>query len=355
MQRHERQAFLKFFFMYFASVALLVLLAGFFYFQQMRSHLLKAEEFSMLEYARHIKMGGPPKEFGSEYTHRFVPAHERHIDIRNFQLLHGRFIKLVPLRFGDKYLEVSKSARGYEKRLRDLTLKILGVQALLLLLFALLSWRLARNAIRPLEESIDLLDHFIKDLIHDLNTPLTAIKLNLTALAQLAPQLRDSRVMRRLTHSAQTVSELHENLTILLEEKTFQSRPTDLCPLIRELVELQKPLYPRIRFTIRCDRFVATLHAGAFRQMLQNLLANACQYNRPDGEVRIYTDGKQLLIEDTGHGIEDPEKIFERDYSGRGSSGLGLDIVKRLARAMQIGIEARRNDEGGSTFVLTMP
>jgi two-component system OmpR family sensor kinase len=355
LQHHERRAFLKFFFMYFASVALLVLLAGFFYFQQMRSHLLKAEEFSMLEYARHIKMGGPPEEFGSAYTHTFIPADGGHIDIRNFRLEAGTFVKLVPLRFGKNYLEVQKSAEGYENRLRDLTLKVVSVQFILLLLFGVLSWRLARNAIRPLEESIDLLDSFIKDLIHDLNTPLTAIKLNLTALTELAPQLKDSRVMRRLSRSARTVSELHENLTILLEEKTFQSTPTDLCPLIRELAELQKPLYPDIRFSVECERFVATLHPGAFRQILQNLLANACQYNRPGGMVRIYTRERSIYIEDTGTGIDDPEKIFERDYSGKGSSGLGLDIVKRLARAMQIRIRAQRNDEGGSTFVLTMP
>jgi two-component system OmpR family sensor kinase len=341
--------------MYFASVAVLVLLAGFFYFQQIRSHLLKAEEFSMLEYARHLKMGGPPGEFGPAFRHRFIPAHDRHIDIRNFHRNGDEFVKVVPLRFGDQYLEVRKSARGYEAKLRTLILRILGVQALLLLLFGLLSWRLAKNAIRPLEESIDLLDSFIKDLIHDLNTPLTSIKLNLTVLGELEPKLRESRVLQRLRESARTVSELHENLTILLEEKTFQTKRLNLCPLIRELVEVQQSLHPEIRFELECERFQATLHPGAFRQMLQNLLSNAGRYNRPGGYVRIYHRGRTLYIEDSGKGIEEPQRIFEREYSGEGSSGLGLDIVKRLAMAMQIRIEVRRNDSGGTTFALTMP
>jgi two-component system OmpR family sensor kinase len=355
LQHHERQAFLKFFFMYFASVAVLVLLAGFFYFQQIRSHLLKAEEFSILEYARHIKMGGPAGEFGRDFSYRFLPAGERHIDIRNFHRDRDRFVKLVPIRFGDRYLEVRKSAREYDRRIRRLILRILSVQALLLLLFGLLSWRLAKSAIRPLEESIDLLDTFIKDLIHDLNTPLTAIKLNLTVLGELEPKLRESRVLQRLQESARTVSELHENLTILLEEKTFQTERLNLCPLIREVVEIQRPLHPGIRFELECDRFMAILHPGAFRQILQNLLSNAGRYNRPGGYVRIHHRGSTLLIEDSGKGIEDPQKVFEREYSGEGSSGLGLDIVKRLAMAMQIGIDIRRNKTGGTTVLLTLP
>jgi len=340
--------------MYFASVALLVLVAGFFYYQQMRSHLLKLQEFRLLEYARHIKMGGPPSEFGPDFHHRFVPAKGRHIDIRNFRREGEYFVKLVPMKFGDRYLEVLGSAREYDRRIRRLLWEILGTEALILLLFGLLSRRLARSAIRPLQESIELLDAFIKDLIHDLNTPLTSIRLNLTALKESLPQLRDSRIMKRLLHSAETVSELHQNLTVLLEEKTFQSRPVELCALLRELVEVQRPLCPEIRLELSCDRFVATVHPGAFRQILQNLLANACAYNRPGGRVRLRFEGRSLLIEDTGSGIENPQQIFERSFSGQGGSGLGLDIVRRLARAMGIDVSAYRNEMGGSTFVLTM-
>jgi len=355
LQNHEREAFLKFFLTYFSSVAILVIVAGFFYYQQIRFHLLKAEEFSMLEYARHIKMGGPPEEFGPEFSFRFVTDSGRHIDIRNFHQEGDRFVKLVPLRLSHHYLEVSKSVETYSQKLRHLIHKIIAVQLGLLALFAFLSYRLAKSALRPLRESIRLLDSFIKDLIHDLNTPLTAIKLNLTALREMAPDLKETRVMRRLEQSAHTVSELHENLTILLEEKTFQTKEVDICPLVREVVELQKPLYPEIRFQMRCEKFPVSLHAGAFKQMLQNLLANAGEYNRPGGEVKIYVKGRALYIEDTGLGIEEPEKIFQREYSGQGSSGLGLDIVKRLAQAMQIRIEVRRNPRGGTTFVLIMP
>lgn len=339
--------------MYFASVAMLVVAAGFFYFKQSKAHLLKNEEFSLLEFARHIKMGGPPDEFPDDYSYRFVPTGDRHIDISNFKIEGGRFVKLIPLRFGDKYLEVSKPIRSYQETIGELKLRIGLTQFLLLLIFGLLSYRLAKNAIKPLEESIELLDSFSKDLIHDLNTPVTSIKLNLTLLEQM-PGLKETRVLQRLRKSVHTISELHENLTILLEEKTFQMERTELCGIVNEIVEVQRPLYKDITFIVDCKGFSATVNPKALKQMLQNIISNACRYNRPGGYVKIYSRGRSLIIEDSGKGIEEPDKIFERDYSGSGSSGLGLDIVKRLAMAMRIEIDVNSGKESGTVFILTM-
>lgn len=355
MQSHEREAFWKFFLTYFSSVAILVIAAGFFYFEQIRFHLLKAEEFSMLEYARHIKMGGPADEFGPEFSSRFVTDEGGHIDIRNFHQEGTRFVKLIPLRMAHHYLEVSKSTQAYQSKLRQLISRIVAAVLGILILFGFLSYRLAHSALKPLRESIRLLESFIKDLIHDLNTPLTAIKLNVRALAELFPQITQSRAYQRLQQSTLTVTELHSNLTILLEEKTFQTQKKNWCPLVKEIVEIHRSLYPSIRFIVQCQRLEAPLHAGAFQQILQNLLVNACEHNRPGGYVKISQQGKQLLIEDSGSGIEDPELIFQRNYSSKGSSGLGLDIVRRLCNAMQIDIQVHNNETGGSTFVLTLP
>ncbi|BAF69232.1 sensor histidine kinase [Nitratiruptor sp. SB155-2] len=298
-------------------------------------------------------MGGPPNEFSQEYKYRFVLAKGRHIDIRNFTIKKDRFVKLIPLRFGDKYLEVSKPIHDFKKKLRNLTYKIVAIQLLLLLLFAIISYKLAKNAIKPLKESIELLDSFSKDLIHDLNTPITSIKLNLTLLNQM-PQLKENRILQRLQKSVQTISELHENFTIFLEEKTFKKIKTNICPIVKEVVEIQKPLYPNFTFTVECRSFVATINPKAFKQMLLNIVSNACRYNRPNGYVKVYYKGGSLIIEDSGIGIENPEKIFHRNYSESGSSGLGLDIVKRLAMAMQIDIDVKINENGGALFILTM-
>ncbi|WP_457748824.1 sensor histidine kinase [Sulfurimonas sp.] len=351
MHHHEKIAFLKFFITYFVSVALLILVAGFFYFTQMKNHYLKMEEFSLIEYTRHIKMGESLAQYTKDYHHKFLTNVNRHIDIRNFKETQNKFIKLIPTRYAKRYLEVTKSTKNYNNKLQALTIKIILLQLVLLLLFAFLSYKLAKNALKPLQESIATLDKFAKDLIHDLNTPVTSIRLNMKLLEK-NPQLKENKIVRRLNKSVHNISELHENLNILLQEETFQMQNMNICPLVQEVVDTHEELYKEIRFKVHCSNFKAKIHANAMKQILQNIISNACKYNAKNGEVEIYTKYKSLYIKDNGNGIEEPEKIFERSYSGQHSSGIGLDIVKRLALAMKITIQVRTSNEG-SCFILT--
>ena len=350
MHHHEKTAFLKFFITYFISVALLILLAGFFYFNQMKNHLLRMEEFSLIKYARHIKMGDPIQGMHKEYHHRYLKKQNKHIDIRNFSSVGNEFTKIIPMNRNRMYLQVFKSKKEFNQRLLDLKIKIISIQVFLLLLFAFLSYKLAKNALKPLEESISTLDKFAKDLIHDLNTPVTSIKLNMKLLEK-NPDLLNNKIIQRLNKSVHNISELHDNLNILLQEETFQMQNLDICSVVHEVVETQQELYSDIHFEINCVNFKAKLNANAMKQILQNIISNACKYNSKNGYVKIYYKNSSLYIQDSGKGIKEPEKIFERSYSAEHSTGIGLDIVRRLAMAMNIKIEVTTSSYG-SCFIL---
>ena len=352
MLHHEKKAFLKFFIIYFVSVALLILAIGFFYFEQMKVHFLKAEEFSIIEYARHIKMGESLENFGDKYSHEYYDSKIKHVDIRNFKITKNEFIKLIPMQKNRDYLKLSKSKDDYDEILWSLKQKIIIVQILLLLLFGYISYLLAKSALKPLQESISTLDKFAKDLIHDLNTPVTSIKLNMKLLEK-NEALNGNNAVKRLNKSVQTISELHENLTILLQEETFQMQQLNLCEIVEDVAQTQKQIYPTIKFDINCANFKAKINRNAIKQILQNIISNACKYNSKDGFIRIYVKNNSLYIEDSGKGIKEPSKIFDRLYSGEDSSGIGLDIVKRLSNAMEINIEVK-SDERGSIFILKM-
>ena len=353
MVNHEKKAFLKFFITYFISVALLILAAGFFYFLQMKGHLLKAQEFSMIEYARHIKFGeNTDKKYNKGiYSHKFVHTKQKHIDIQNFFVLDDRFMKYIPTKKPGFYMQVFKKKDEFNHQLVQLKFRIILFQLFLLLLFAFISYRLAKSALKPLQESITTLDRFAKDLIHDLNTPVTAIGLNMKLLLK-DPNYQKNSALERIKKSVDTISQLHKNLTVLLQEETFQLSPLDICKITKELIQTQKQLCPQIRFEMDCGNLVANLNASATKQILQNLLSNACKYNKKDGFVKIFSKNHSLYIQNSGPAIEHPEEIFERSYSGdASSSGIGLDIVKRLALAMNIKIEVR-SKEGVNTFIL---
>jgi two-component system phosphate regulon sensor histidine kinase PhoR len=99
------------------------------------------------------------------------------------------------------------------------------------------------------------------------------------------------------------------------------------------------------------------------RQVLNNLLSNAINYNKPGGEVVLSSekigDGIQISVRDTGVGIpsEHLSRIFERFYrvdSDRsralGGTGLGLAIVKHIIEAHGSNVVVESKVDEGSVF-----
>ena len=345
MHHHEKKAFLQFFITYFLSVAILILASGFFYFKQMKEQLIKAEHFSLIEYARHIKMDDDIKKYKDDFRYEFLDNNDKYINIRNFTITKNEFSKFIPIKHNQFYLQVFKSKNNFEERLFGLKLKIITIQILLLLIFACISYYLAKNALKPLQESIETLDKFAKDLIHDLNTPVTAMKLNIKLLEK-NPHVKESNAVTRLRKSINTIFELRENLTILLEKKTFQITTINVCNVVRDVMQLHIPNYPELKFDISCNSLLVEANTNALKQILHNLVSNACKYNTTNGYVKIYVQNRTLYIEDNGVGIKEPNRIFDREYSAQNSSGLGLDIVKRLCDEMNISIKVTSSEKG---------
>ncbi len=352
MFHHEKKAFLKFFLIYFLSVAVLIFVSGFFYYIQMKNQFLKSEEFSMIEYARNIKMGNDLSKYKKEYRHSLSKKIDKFINIKNFKIINNRFVKYIPKNKKGEYFQISKSTKNFNKKLWILKIKIFLIQMFLLFLFALISYRLAKNALKPLEKSISMLDKFSKDLIHDLNTPVTSIKLNMKLLDKNI-NFKDNKALERIKKSVYNISKLHENLTILLQEETFQMQDVNIINLSKEVIQIQKQIYPKLNFIIEQTPLIVKTNENAMRQILQNIISNACKYNIKNGYVKIYAKENKLFIEDSGTGIANPQKIFERSFSDKNSSGIGLDIVKRLAISMNVSINVSSNTKG-TTFVLTM-
>jgi len=351
LETHKKQAFLKFFLIYFLSVAVLIVVAGIFYYNQMKNQFLQSEEFSMISYARDIKMGNDLGKYKTLFSHTAAKKMDRYIDIDNFTILKDKFMKYIPKNRHGDYIQIFKSKKDFDKKIDRLKLQIIITQLVLLLLFGLISYKLAKNALKPLEESINKLDKFAKDLIHDLNTPISSIKLNMQILDK-DEKLKENSAIKRIRKSTASISELYENLTILLEEETFLLQNVDILKVARESVQVQKQLYPHIRFVVGDGALFFKTNPKAIKQILQNLISNACKYNKKNGYVKIYAKDKKLYIEDSGVGIRYPDKIFERSFSERNSSGIGLDIVNRLAKSLHLKIEVSSNAKG-STFILS--
>ena len=156
-----------------------------------------------------------------------------------------------------------------------------------------------------MQEAITKLDNFSKDLIHDLNTPITSILLNMKILEKNS-DFNDSKPLSRIKKNVEDISELHNNLTTLLQEDTMQMRNENIVKIIEDVVATHQKIYTHIEYKIDLQEFIASININAFTQVLVNLISNASKYNKQNGYIKIYSKNRTLYIEDSGIGIKNP-------------------------------------------------
>lgn len=96
--------------------------------------------------------------------------------------------------------------------------------------------------------------------------------------------------------------------------------------------------------------------------VIEQLLSNALKYTKA-GRIRIYGEGRSLVIEDTGTGIapEDLPRLGERGFTGyngreeRGSTGLGLYLCRRTCAKLGHSLRFESELGRGTRAVIGFP
>lgn len=210
---------------------------------------------------------------------------------------------------------------------------------------------------------------FIGSIVHDLQSPVTAI----AGFAQLllAPEDGDDEATRhqfleQIASNARSLQELIDNLrthTRLTERRVELARePVDVAPFLHRLVEDMAPVLDDRPVTIEADDVEVSADPRALERALRNLLSNAVRHTPPGTSihvrVRAREDAVHVEVEDDGPGIppELMDGVFERYRSGAtGGTGLGLSIAKQLVELHGGAISAHRGAAGGAAIRFTLP
>ena len=214
---------------------------------------------------------------------------------------------------------------------------------------------------------------FLATASHDLRQPLQMLALLNGALRRMVvdddfrdvveQQEQAVDAMSRLINALLDISKL-ESGAIKLELTDF-----DLGPLFNELrrefagMARSKGLL----FTADSPRERIRSDPALLGQVLRNLISNAIKYTQSGSvELRCEADARRLRIEvrDTGIGIAADQlpHIFEEFYqigvspnSSREGYGLGLSIVQRIAKLLDLKISVRSTPGLGSMFAFDLP
>jgi signal transduction histidine kinase len=173
---------------------------------------------------------------------------------------------------------------------------------------------------------------------HELRTPLAVIQGAIDVLAEqtgLPPAA--ARAGARLQRASREMREFIEALLFLSREEQQQKSADASCDvghIVRQLTDD----YGRVT---KAKSVELSAHApGALcldvppalpTIVISNLLRNAVEHTS-SGQIRVTLSERTLEIADTGQGIstDAQSSIFERGYSTKAGSGMGLHLTKRI-------------------------
>jgi signal transduction histidine kinase len=237
------------------------------------------------------------------------------------------------------------------------------------LLAAHVAWTIERQlTARPAPPAFDAAA--LSLLHHELRTPLSAIVLRSAML--LRPGAPDpARVQenaRGIQAAVRSAERLLRNLHDLLAFESgllrLHAEPHDLGELADEALELLRPMADDARVLLmRCLPSGLRVRADGERclRVLSNLLENAIRFTEPGGTVTVAAERRgadvEIEVRDTGAGIAGEAlcHVFERGWSGRGSTGLGLWLVRRLVESQGGRVDIRSLPGVGTTVSFTLP
>ncbi|HZR19342.1 MAG TPA: ATP-binding protein [Verrucomicrobiae bacterium] len=216
---------------------------------------------------------------------------------------------------------------------------------------------------------------FTADASHELRTPVSVIlSQTQTALSRERGAAEYRETLEACQRAAQRMRKLIESLLALARldagQEPMKQECFDLARVVRDCVELVRPLAAERSLELRCDlpQVQCTGDPERLGQVVTNLLSNAIHFNRDRGEVRVTArsdNGTAILsVTDTGTGIppEDLPHIFERFYRVdkarsriQGKTGLGLAICKAIVEAHSGTIQVSSQLGVGSTFEVRLP
>jgi len=271
------------------------------------------------------------------------------------------------------WIPVAQVMKPFLRALVGVTLAgLVGIAGVLLFFFVTYRQRVHIRELKRLEK---FRREFIADVSHEIKTPLTgilgAVDLLDQADADGQRKVLASLVKRESVRLNGLVQSILDLARLEREGEILNRAETDLVGLIREVVETQRPHAEKsgitVSFSCAADVLPTRVDGQLLAQAVSNLVANAIRHSgSKDIAVSLACMGKnaRISVEDHGVGIppEHVERIFERFHrvdpsraAETGGAGLGLAIVRRIARLHGGDVTVAAASPKGAVFTLAFP
>jgi len=208
---------------------------------------------------------------------------------------------------------------------------------------------------KQLTKLIESQKTFIKNSVHEINTPLSIIQTNIDLLKMNTP---NNKYITHIESGAKIIQYIYDDLSYLIKK--------DRVVYEKEYLEFTDILRHRLEFfaeiaTSNSLYFVSNIQEDIYikfnktelQRIVDNNLSNAIKYSYPKSPIFVRLDyindnEVEFSVSTNSKKIEYQDKIFNdfyRENNARGGFGLGLKIVKDICDKSHVAIKLESNDK----------
>jgi two-component system OmpR family sensor kinase len=369
LNKTQKKTFILFLSLYIVSTYILLSTIAYFYYKSQKQYLHVQTHFNLHEKANELASRldsiriidiGNNNYSNNEFQVDFL-NHKGDIfgDIKKSYpkkvLKSGSFDIQKACLVAKRINTIEKDLWGFaivDKTLKDkenaLIKEIAFIFILIGIVVSILGFLLSKLFLRPINNYIKEQNTFIKDINHELNTPITSLIMSSKQLDKTF----DKKLVKSVVISTKQLYEIYKSLIEINFEVEDKKDKLDLKVIMQESIDYFNEILISKNITV-----IANLESTEYlankdkiQRVFNNLISNAIKYSYPNSSIKIDLTQGIINIEDNGIGIkeEHQDKIFERGYQANEFTrgyGIGLDVIRRICYQydIKISLESKAN------------
>lgn len=224
----------------------------------------------------------------------------------------------------------------------------------------LLSFYFLNSFSVPFKHVNEKLDDFIKESMHEINTPLSIINVNVDLFDSIHGK---NKYFNRIKSATKSLATIYNDMDYLIKQNRVDYKNELICldDYVQDRVEYFELICQLKNITLKLSVHTKThiiFNPTKLQRIIDNTLSNAIKFSHKNSTIEVTIKEAEegnisLSFRDYGQGIKNPEKIMGRYYREdeyKNGFGIGMSIVKSIIDEADISLEIKSELSQGSTF-----
>jgi signal transduction histidine kinase len=217
--------------------------------------------------------------------------------------------------------------------------------------------------------SIERLDSFAREIIHEANNPISTVQNYLKVLSlKLDPEHEAQETLEIISEELFRAADIIRSFREIQPDESDTQNSCQVNKVVRDITSLFEKANERLEFSCALDSEnpVGAVSTESLKQCITNLIKNATEALQPGGTITVTTTAGfrqagqtylEITVADNGPGIDTTlEDIFARGATTKAGehAGQGLAVVQNLCTQAN-GFISYRTGDNGTEFRMTIP